>query len=305
MNKNLLIKVIYISFFIINNNSITGQTTLKINFESQILNYKPVKKSNISEKNYKRAINILNQTIIAVDGKVENFNVADYWNITVAFLLLNESKEKVEIAFIKGIKTDRKMMCTYTQLLYDNGKRTYNRFFQIIPESFNKFIQSCEKFSEDLNDSNEYVEIKNSNTPLIELFDRIIKNDQKYRKEGLKYYKQHLFEQQRLDSTNLKIIDSIYQKHHKYIGKSIVGEELQVVMWAVIQHSNIKKMKEYLPIIQKAVKEKELKIGPLKMLIDRIYHIEYGYQIFGSQGGVPIADDRIRLEVAKKYYLKI
>ena len=37
------------------------------------------------------------------------------------------------------------------------------------------------------------------------------------------------------------------------------------------------------------------------MLIDRVYWINNGYQIFGSQAGVDLADKKTRTEVAKKY----
>jgi len=74
-------------------------------------------------------------------------------------------------------------------------------------------------------------------------------------------------------------------------------------MWAVIQHSNLEMMERYLPVIQKAVKDKELNIVPLKMLIDRFYGLKYGYQIFGSQSGFgfEMADEKTRKEIELKY----
>jgi hypothetical protein len=75
-------------------------------------------------------------------------------------------------------------------------------------------------------------------------------------------------------------------------------------MWLVIQHSNIKKMEYYLPIIVNAVKSNELSSIPLAMLLDRIYAIKYGYQIFSSQQGVKLGDDKIRNKVMAKYGLE-
>ena len=75
-------------------------------------------------------------------------------------------------------------------------------------------------------------------------------------------------------------------------------------MWLVIQHSNINKMEEYLPIIVNAVKNKELSPIPLAMLLDRIYTIKDGYQIFGSQMGVKLGDESIREKVKFKYGLE-
>ena len=77
-------------------------------------------------------------------------------------------------------------------------------------------------------------------------------------------------------------------------------------MWAVIQHSNPELMAEYLPIIQDAVKEKELDETPFKMLIDRYYGLKYGYQIFGSQSGFgfKLADEETRIKIEKKYQIE-
>ena len=50
-----------------------------------------------------------------------------------------------------------------------------------------------------------------------------------------------------------------------------------------------------------AVEENELNQTPFKMLIDRIYNTRYGYQIFGSQPGVDLADKKERMEIAHEY----
>jgi hypothetical protein len=63
-------------------------------------------------------------------------------------------------------------------------------------------------------------------------------------------------------------------------------------------------MERYLPQISKAVEQKELSTEPLKMLIDRIYTVKYHYQIFGSQLGVPVADEKTKSEVIKNYRLE-
>ena len=99
---------------------------------------------------------------------------------------------------------------------------------------------------------------------------------------------------------NIKVIDSIYQNHNKYIGRSVVGGKFASVMWLMIQHSDIETMKRYLPVILDAVKKEELKPTPARMLVDRIYGVEYGYQIYGSQPGVKIAPENIRQETMDK-----
>jgi hypothetical protein len=62
-------------------------------------------------------------------------------------------------------------------------------------------------------------------------------------------------------------------------------------------------MEQFLPVVQKAVADKELAVNPLKMLIDRVYAIRTKQQISGSQGGVPLADETTRAAVMQKYGL--
>jgi hypothetical protein len=100
------------------------------------------------------------------------------------------------------------------------------------------------------------------------------------------------------------MIDALYKKYETYIGRSLVGKKFENVMWAVIQHSNIDMMERYLPVIKKAVTDKEIEVGPLKMLIDRFYGLKYGYQIFGSQGegfGFKLADEKTKNEIKIMY----
>ena len=129
---------------------------------------------------------------------------------------------------------------------------------------------------------------------LVNIIKSVSENDQKYRTADME--KQH-----DIDFKNQKIIDSLFINHKTYIGKTLVGDKYQSAMWAVIQHSYIEMMEKYLPIIQNAVKEEELSVVPLKMLIDRVYWINNGYQIFGSQAGVDLADKKTRTEIAKEY----
>lgn len=125
--------------------------------------------------------------------------------------------------------------------------------------------------------------------------------DQKHRNSSSK--KSIVQQQKVLDQQNQLVIDSLYSIHKSYVGRSLVGEEFQYVMWSVIQHSTVEIMEKYLPIVHSAVQEKELDEGPFKMLLDRFYGLKYGYQIFGSQSGFgfKLADDKTRQEIEKKY----
>jgi hypothetical protein len=107
--------------------------------------------------------------------------------------------------------------------------------------------------------------------------------------------------QRTVGTQNQESIDSLYNVYNTYLGKSLVGEKYKNTMWQVIQHSNLNMMEKYLPLVQKAINDEEIDVIPFKMLIDRIYSIKYGYQIFGSQMGVDLADEKLRKDVQMKY----
>jgi len=52
-----------------------------------------------------------------------------------------------------------------------------------------------------------------------------------------------------------------------------------------MRYMTLETMERYLPVVQDAVRDGELDVGPLKLLIDRYYGLKYGYQVFGTQSG--------------------
>ena len=135
------------------------------------------------------------------------------------------------------------------------------------------------------------------NEKLIAELDRIARLDQKYRLTD------NLDQQRPLDLQNAKDIEAIIKKYG-YPGRKLAGGKYENVAWVVIQHAELNYQEKYLPLIHKAVLEKQLEDQPLKMLIDRIYWKKNGFQIFGSQGGVDFADDKTIADVKAKYSLK-
>lgn len=265
------------------------------NFENQILSYNPNKNQNVSDKDYRYGTMILEETRNAVKNKPENFNLADYFNILNAFLSLKETKENIDLAFRKFVNTTGS--CEYI-LSFENSIKN-NSKYDIIRGDYDEQLLQCksnnttEKF-----DISQYCRTYNLNCLLAEKIYSINLNDQKYRSLKLQS------KQQTLDEENQTMIDALYKKYETYIGRSLVGKKFENVMWAVIQHSNIDMMERYLPVIKKAVADKEIEVGPLKMLIDRFYGLKYGYQIFGSQGegfGFKLADEKTKNEIKIMY----
>lgn len=271
------------------------------NFESQVLAYKPVINSNISREDFDYASMILRETIAATRNNPENFNLADYFNVLSAFLTMKESESNIKLAFEKF--RNAKGSCEYV-LSFENSIKT-NPKFDIIRADYEEKLNECKSnpMAEQEFDIQEYCTSNNLSIDLVQKINQVNIDDQKYRNESSKELKP---EQQKLDKQNQEIINLLYNKHKTYIGRSLVGEKFESVMWAVIQHSNPELMAEYLPIIQNAVKEKELDETPFKMLIDRYYGLKYGYQIFGSQSGFgfKLADEETRKKIEKKYQIE-
>ncbi len=133
-------------------------------------------------------------------------------------------------------------------------------------------------------DSEVYAKEGAYNIELVKLMAKLLEKNQEFRMSDID--KQYL-----IDKENIRIIDSLFQVHEKYIGKSLVGKSFSSVMQIVIQHADLNHQEKYLPIVHQATKSGDLPLSSLKYLIDRIYNRKYGYQIFGTQMNVFLADD--------------
>jgi len=264
-------------------------------FEKQVIRYQP-KQNDLSDKDYNHGIMILSETKNYVKNDPNNFNRADYFNILSCFLSLKENKETINITFEKFKNSEGSCEYFLDKTLFKSPK------YDIVREEITKQSLVCEQstpMDSTPLDLNGYSQKNNFDVNLIMIINEISISDEKYRKDETTDWSK----QTPIDKENQKMIDSLYDLHESYIGKTLVGEKFGFVMWSVIQHSNVDMMEKYLPIIQKAVEEKELEIVPFKMLIDRFYGLKYGYQIFGSQSGFgfKLADDKKRKEIELKY----
>lgn len=275
-------------------------------FENQFLAYKPVKSPTFSDKDYEYGSMIIAETKNAIDNNPKNFNVSDYYNVLSAFLTLKESEENIRLVFekFKHSKGSCEYILSFKDFISNNKK------YDVIRADYLATLKACESPKPSTKskpepemafDIIEYCKSNDLEMTLVKQMLEVQMDDQRYRKETLRASWDR---QQELDKNNQEIIRSLYKEHNRYVGKSLVGEKFEHIMWLVIQHANKEMMAEYLPIVQKAVQEKELSEGPLKMLIDRYYLFEYGYQIFGSQGqDHKLADKVTKHKIKKKYNL--
>lgn len=84
----------------------------------------------------------------------------------------------------------------------------------------------------------------------------------------------------RVDSSNLVRIEQIIQQYG-YPGKTLVGTPANETTFYVIQHSP--KIKEYLPLVEKAARKGELPFYLYAMMYDRHQMYEGKEQLYGTQ----------------------
>ena len=266
-------------------------------FDTDIFNFVPIKREGVTDQKFNYALRILDDMKSITKNDPKKLTVADFWNITSAFVTLKEPAENIEISFKKAIALDAKSVCSYIQMAGASNLE------KAIPETFLPFYANCLENSSNKNDKLDVVQYATDNKldiRLVSLINSIDLDDQKFRLvTPFDQVKQRPF-----DIQNERRIDSLYAVYKTYIGKTLVGKDYESVMWSVIQHSDIHTMERYLPQISIAVEQKELSAELLKMLIDRVYTVKYHYQIFGSQLGVPVADEKTKSEVIENYKLE-
>lgn len=75
-------------------------------------------------------------------------------------------------------------------------------------------------------------------------------------------------------------------RKHGWPGRSKVGDKGAMAAFLVIQHAGLETQKEFLPVVEKAAAEGEVRKDTLAYLIDRIRLREGGKQVYGTQIGM-------------------
>jgi hypothetical protein len=265
--------------------------------------YYPDKPGHVSVDDYNAGKTILREAHSQMQKAKDGIVSIDYWNYAVAYSRMGQPADSIYYFLSKSNSTNKKDFCELLNKAYIphfNGLEN-TPFYKLLGYRFESLVTECmqckELSSNEVINIDEYARKGNyDNVIVIELIE-INKRDQMYR---LPY---DVDLQTPLDYENQKRIEAIISKYG-YPGRSLVGEKYESVAWAVIQHSDLVFQEKYLPTIHQAVINNELHETPLKMLLDRIYTIKNGVQIFGSQIGVQFADERIITEVKAKYNIK-
>lgn len=266
------------------------------NFETKVMAYQAESRPELAEEKLAYGKMILRETRAATGAKANNFNRSDYFNILSAFLTLKESSANIDLAFTKFLAADADD-CEYLRAFSEEAFK--NDKYAPVWDRWLAALTDCPDVVSKTFDARDYARSGGFDPELITALDAIRQDDQRHRTHD-----NYVAEKQSpLDERNLHRIESLSDQYGGYLGRSLVGKELESVMWMVIQHSNPEAMRRYLPVIHQAVKNKELGSTPLKMLIDRIYAAEQGWQVFGSQYGVPLGSEAEQEDIRGKYEL--
>lgn len=261
----------------------------------------PSKPDHLSESEYRRGELILKNSMEQVANDNYHMVFDDYWNFAIAYMIMGQPKELIYDYLLKAKFTDRNGFCNLVNLYHQRSHGIDSaKFYKLLGTDYKELVHDCpEVSSKDVFNLDEYILKNKYDRELIYRLNALLQADQKFR-DDLK--SQKLTEQQAVDDLNIKEAEAILSQYG-YPGRSIVGAQFDFVIWLVIQHAELSYQEKYLPLIAKTVEGGELGKVPLKMLIDRIYHKKTGHQIFGSQIGVPFADDKTIEEVRSKYKL--
>ena len=272
-------------------------------FDREMMDYYPSQPEGVEDATYQKGVYFLENTYDAIRDDNMQFSYADYWNITVAFHAMGLEKKDIQLAFQKTIDTGGAAICEYIESMYGDKAVSEQPLYRSIPELYQSFCQQCKgkkSITEELSPE-QYAKNKGLDLELIRQLASIKEKDQRYRKNN-QLYDQNLKKQQQLDQENMIAAASLLVQYG-YPGKTLAGEKHALTLWAVIQHSTLPFMEKYLPLIHQAVDQKELDKGPLKMLLDRIYWLKHGMQLFGSQQDIPMASKEVIQSVKQAYRL--
>lgn len=137
----------------------------------------------------------------------------------------------------------------------------------------------------------DYAE-KDFDKPLVVILDTIFQEDQTYRvqlreiKEKFGFGSEELKKHWKLihekDSINLIEIEKILDERG-WLGPNVIGDQGNLTLFLVIQHSSLEVQEKYLPMMREAVKTGNAEASSLALLEDRVALGQGGKQIYGSQ----------------------
>lgn len=126
--------------------------------------------------------------------------------------------------------------------------------------------------------------IPDSMKPWVSVFRQMWADDQRYRIiNDMSYLLQNGVAQKQLDSINLHMVDSFFNRYNKWPDKNWVGLLGNRAVSLIIQHADLPYQEKYYPIVKRAWQDKQVAGETFAMLQDRINVKNKRLQLYGSQ----------------------
>jgi hypothetical protein len=95
-------------------------------------------------------------------------------------------------------------------------------------------------------------------------------------------FRELVAEQDEIDEANFLRLEEIVDEHG-WPNIALVGEEANSAAWLILQHADIERQKQYLPILRAEVSRSGALAANLAMLEDEIALADTGEQIYGTE----------------------
>jgi hypothetical protein len=266
----------------------------------------PSKGDHVSDSAYRHGKYVL-ESAYAQIGEREAWNYADYWNVAVAYSKMGVDDAEVLAILEKSYQTDPTAFCELWDHVSQDKIVPYSRFGKQAAQLAAR-CKDVERKTEARLSPREYARSNGYDPALILLLDSLSREDQRYRRNPnyLEDAEAIHLQQEIVDPSNAAIVGALIDREG-YPGRSRVGNKYEGVACVIIEHAapslDKAQLERWVPVIANAVRAGELAEAYLKMLIDRLYLIEYKQQIFGTQSGVPFASDEVIHNIKSLYGL--
>jgi hypothetical protein len=228
----------------------------------------PPPSSKVDSVTYKKYLTLLRASFF--QDSIEPSS-SDKHNIFIAYDYLNAPIDTIMKFVYQSIAYDPIEEC---ETSCKQPSYTYTAFIKKHPKQWWKVCRDCDSI------------FARFNRGVMDTLKKVNENDQMYRKDtnlaSQGANSEAWKKQTALDNENLAIVENLI-KNYGYVGKRLVGTELSDVVFMVIQHAPLEKQELYLPIMQKAVADRELDKINLPYMIDRIRMGNKQPQLYGTQ----------------------
>jgi hypothetical protein len=264
--------------------------------------YIPSKRESVTQEKYTTYTKILNENY-AKEKTYEHFEGmytssipynAFYRSLSVAYSNLGEPADSVFYYFGKAVALDCVKSCSWFEL-YNQRLVPQNKLVDwktLDSVRFNHFDSVCTKclttFRKQLDiERNEIENDTSLNHKLIADLKTMFKDDQFYRKQmhavNDKNDLAKLWQlQTENDTKNERKLEAIFNQYG-YPTRKMVSKHHNVTAAIILLHTPTTFQRQYLSMMIKAFKEKDISVIDLTMLLDKIWSGEEGNQIFGTQ----------------------